>query len=111
MESEDYVPAFPSPVTTLSWLHRSIIFSVPALICRVMVTTIRSEWLTTVGAGVRINRFPIHAVWVAVPPGSPAGIRTELPRFLLGDDFYQFSAVLAGNRVLCRITQTVAAAE
>ena len=48
---------------------------------------------------------------MAVPPGSPAGVRTKLPRFLLGDDFYQLSAVLAGNRVLGRIAQTVAAAE
>ena len=73
--------------------------------------TIRSEWLTTVGAGVRINRFPIHAVWVAVPPGIPASVRAELPGFPLGDDFYQLSALLASNRILCRIAQTVSAAE
>ena len=69
------------------------------------------ERLTTMGAGVRINRFPIHAVWMTVPPGSSAGVRAEFTRFLLGDDFYQLSALLAGNRVLCRISQTVSAAE
>ena len=72
---------------------------------------VSGERLTAVGASVGINSFPIHAVWVAVPPGSPAGIRAEFTRFLLGDDLYQLPAVLAGNRVLCRITQTVAAAE
>ena len=60
---------------------------------------IRSEWLTAVGAGVLIDRFPIHAVWVAVPPGSPASVRAELPGFPLGYDFYHLSAVLTGNRV------------
>ena len=76
-----------------------------------LLISVCGERLTAVGADVRINRFPIHAVWMTVPPGSPAGVRTELPRFLLGDDFYQLSAVLAGNRVLGRIAQTVAAAE
>ena len=58
-----------------------------------------------------IYRFSIHAVRVAVPPGSPASVRAELSWLLLGDDLYQLSALLAGNGILGGITQAVTAAE
>ena len=62
------------------------------------------EWVTAVGAGVFIYRFPFHAVLVAVPPGSTASVRAELPWLLLGDDLYQLSALLTGNGILGGIT-------
>ena len=69
------------------------------------------ERLTAVGAGIRIYCFSIHAVLMTVPPGSSADVRAEFTRFLLGDVFYELSALFAGDCVFGRITQAIAAAE
>ena len=61
---------------------------------------IGGEILPTIGADESVDCLFLYAVQVAVPPGSPAGIRTEDPGLSFGYGFRGFAAVFTKDNVL-----------
>ena len=61
---------------------------------------IGGEILPTIGADEGVDCLFLYAVQVAVPPGSPAGIRTEDPGLSFGYSFRGFTAALTKDNVL-----------
>ena len=69
------------------------------------------ESFATVGTSEGIECFSVNILKVTVPPGSPAGGGAKQPGFLLGNDFYVFTALLAINGVFWFLAQTITAAK
>jgi hypothetical protein len=73
---------------------------------------IGGEILPTIGADESVDCLFLYAVLVAVPPGCPAGIRTEDPGLSFGYGFRGFAAVFTKDNVLRGTAiQAIAAAE